>query len=70
MDLALKSTEEIDTAAMEIVSVYHMLDENQSFRSAICNLQLIKNVYGKNTKFSCSQTKSAAILKGSNHFIL
>lgn len=55
---------------MEIVSVYHMVDENQSFRSADCNSWIIKNVYGNNSKYSCARTKSEAILKGIVDFIL
>ena len=56
---------EIDSkvAAQEAVSVYHMVQEGHSFRSAICNSKLIKSIYGDNPKFTCSQTKSYAIMK-------
>lgn len=61
----LVSATESNIALMEIVSVYHMVDENQSFRSADCNSWLIKNVYANNKpKVTCSRTKSEAILKG------
>lgn len=60
----LGSSVDYSVARMEIVSVYHMINENQSFRSNDCNSLLIRNVYGKNPKFSCGKTKSEAILKG------
>lgn len=63
------SSAESNVARMEIVSVYHMIDENQSFRSADCNSSLIKNLYANNPKFSCARTKSEAILKGEINFI-
>lgn len=55
-------------AAQEAVSVYHMVQENHSFRSAICNSKLIKSIYGENPKFACSQTKSHAIMKSKVKF--
>ncbi|XP_055308702.1 uncharacterized protein LOC129572711 [Sitodiplosis mosellana] len=58
-----KPPDEKNVARMEITSVYHMVDENHSFRSADCNSFLIKNVYGNNPKFTCSRTKAEAILK-------
>lgn len=64
MFIVLEPSVEYNVARMEIVSVYHMVDENQNFRSADCNSFLIRNVYGNNSKFSCSRTKSEAILKG------
>lgn len=62
--LFLESSDDLNISRMEIISVYHMVDENQNFRSVDCNSYLIKNVYGNNPKFTCARTKCEAILKG------
>lgn len=41
--------------------VFHMVQENQSFRSMICLSKIIKNVFGY-SDYECSHTKSHAIV--------
>lgn len=49
------------TTAMEATFVYHLIKEGQSFQSAICTSQLIREVFGPNSNFKCGETKSEAI---------
>lgn len=41
--------------------VFHMLHENQSFKSMTCLTSILKNVFNEK-KFSCGRTKAAAIV--------
>lgn len=50
-------------SAQEGTYVYHMLRHNLSFRSMECTSKLMKSVFGQ-MDFSCSKTKSTAIITG------
>lgn len=49
---------------MEATFVYHLIKEGQSFQSATCTSQLIREVFGKNPDFKCGETKAKAIATG------
>lgn len=51
-------------SAMEATFVYHIIKEGQSFHSAQCTSKLIREIFGPNPDFKCSETKSEAIATG------
>lgn len=53
---------------MEATMVYHLIKEGQSFQSATCTVQLIREVFGKNPDFRCGATKAEAIATGNVSF--
>lgn len=53
---------------MEATFVYHLIKEGQSFQSATCTSQLIREVFGKNPDFRCAETKAEAIASGTFYF--
>ncbi|XP_055307724.1 uncharacterized protein LOC129571876 [Sitodiplosis mosellana] len=59
-----QTTSDKKTAAAEATFVYHLIKEGHSFRSATCTSQLIREVFGKNPDFRCSETKAEAIATG------
>lgn len=52
------------TSAMEATFVYYLIMEGQSFQSATCTSQLIREGFGKNPDFRCGGTKAEAIATG------
>lgn len=57
-----------ETAAMEATFVYHLIKEGQTFQSANCTSHLIREIFGKNPDFRCSETKAEAIATGNVKF--
>lgn len=49
---------------MEATMVYHLIKECQTFQSATCTAQLIREVFGKIPDFKCGATKAEAIATG------
>lgn len=57
------SDENLELSAMEGVWAYHLLCENQSFRSSDCATKIFQTCFGLK-KFTCSRTKCEAIING------
>lgn len=53
----------LNMAAVEGTMVYHLIEENQSFRSMICMSNLLRTLCGQK-EFACSHTKAHAIVSG------
>lgn len=56
------SNDDLETAAREGVWAYHLLDENENFRSADCSSKIFRNCFGI-SKYHCARTKCEAIIK-------
>lgn len=59
---ATTSQADLEKAAQEGVWAYHLLDENENFRSADCSSKIFRNCFGLK-KYHCARTKCEAIVK-------
>lgn len=62
--LAQLNNEALDLAAKEATLVFHTVKENQTLSSTTCLSQLIRTIFGTDSKFTCAETKADAILSG------
>lgn len=53
---------DLETAAQEGLWAYHLLDENENFRSADCSSKIFRKCFGL-SKYQCARTKCEAIVK-------
>lgn len=56
------SHSDLETAAREGVWAYHLINENENFRSADCSSKIFRNCFGL-TKYQNARTKCEAIVK-------
>lgn len=59
----VNTKENLETAAKEALWCYHKTHKNQSFATADCESEIIREVFGQ-TNFQCKRTKCSAIAAG------